>query len=108
MQAYQRVVKLNPLDVEAWLDYSSIVYEQNMLEEATDIISEALEFNPDAAELHYRMVAYLFASGQYNEALNFLDRALSLDSEKRHILFEYLPQLQDNQLILEIIKKYIG
>ncbi|WP_316929805.1 hypothetical protein [Sphingobacterium sp. T2] len=67
---------------------------------------EAIHINEDSAELYYRLVAYLFANGQYNEALNYLEVALSFGVEKHHILFEYLPQLQDNQLILEIIKKY--
>jgi len=57
-------------------------------------------------ELYYRMVAYLFANGQFNEALNFLELALATDPQKYAILFDYLPQLQGNQIIIDIIKKY--
>jgi tetratricopeptide (TPR) repeat protein len=99
-------VELNPLDIEAWLDYSSIQYEQEKLTEAIGIISEAIKTNPDAAELYYRMVAYMFADGQYNEALNYLEIALNTDPEKHHILFEYLPQLQENKIIVDIINRY--
>jgi hypothetical protein len=53
------------------------------------------------------MVAYLFADGQYNEALNQLQSALSFDAEKHYLLFEYLPQLQSNKVILDIINSYI-
>ena len=58
------------------------------------------------AVLYYRMVAYLFAAGKYTDALSFLELALSADPEKYHILFEYLPQLQGNHVIVDIIKKY--
>ena len=69
-------------------------------------MAEAIKNNPDAAELYYRMVAYLFAKGDYNEALNYLELALAADPEKHHILFDYLPQLQENKVILDIINRY--
>jgi tetratricopeptide (TPR) repeat protein len=104
--AYEKVVELNPLDVDAWLDYSSILYEQKNLEGAIEIMSQAIKNNPDAAELYYRMVAYLFAKGEYNEALTFLEKALDTDPEKHFILFDYLPQLQENKVIIDIINRY--
>jgi hypothetical protein len=52
------------------------------------------------------MVAYLFAKGEYNEALNYLELALGADPEKHFILFDYLPQLQENKVILDIINRY--
>jgi len=53
------------------------------------------------------MVAYLFADGQTNEALNFLELALKIDPSKHEILFEYLPQLQNNKIIIDVINKYM-
>ncbi|MNI68202.1 Anaphase-promoting complex, cyclosome, subunit 3 [compost metagenome] len=97
---------MNPTDIDAWLDYSSILFEQSKIEEAINVISDAITQNPNAAELYYRVVAYLFANGQYNEALNFLELGLATDPDKHHILFDYLPQLQGNQIITEIVKKY--
>ena len=52
------------------------------------------------------MVAYLFAKGEYNEALNHLEMALTADPEKHYILFDYLPQLQKNKVIVDIINRY--
>jgi hypothetical protein len=52
------------------------------------------------------MVAYLFAKGEYNEALAQLELALSSDPEKHFILFDYLPQLQSNKVIVDIINRY--
>lgn len=88
------------------MDFSSLFYEQKRIDDAINVITEALNINPESAELYYRLVAYLFASGQYNEALNFLEIALAFDPDNYQILFEYLPQLQGNKIIVEIIKKY--
>src|SRR5690606_2384950 len=104
--AYNKVVQLNPTDVEAWLDFSSIYFEQGKYDEAIDVIADAIKKNPDASELYYRLVAYLFAQGKYNEALNFLELGLATNPDKFHILFDYLPQLQGNKTIVDIINKY--
>src|SRR5690606_29038767 len=96
----------NPTDIEAWLDFSSIYFEQKKYQEAIETMSEAIKCNPESAELYYRLVAYLFANGQYNDALNFLELGLAISPEKHYILFDYLPQLQGNQIIVDIIKKY--
>ena len=69
-------------------------------------MAQAIKANPDSAELYYRMVAYLFAAGDYKEALNHLEMALAADPEKHYILFDYLPQLQKNKVILDIINRY--
>lgn len=68
-------------------------------------MADAIRTNPEASELYYRIVAYLFANGQYNDALNFLELGLATNPEKFYILFDYLPQLQGNQVIVDIIKK---
>jgi tetratricopeptide (TPR) repeat protein len=104
--AYEKVVELNPIDIEAWLDYSSIVFEQEDLPKCIEIIAEGIKNNPESAELYYRFVAYLFANGQNNEALNQLQIALNIDVEKNYLLFEYLPQLQNNKVIIDIINRF--
>lgn len=107
VDAYYKVLEYNPLDIEAWLDFSTVLYEQGRLLEASETISDGIKNNPDAAELYYRQVAYLFALGQHKEALVYLETALVTDPEKHYILFEYLPQLQDNNAIIEVINRYI-
>ena len=72
-----------------------------------NVFRDFLQNNPDAAELYYRMVAYLFALGQVQEAVVYLETALVTDPEKHYILFEYLPQLQNNSTIVTVINKYI-
>jgi tetratricopeptide (TPR) repeat protein len=106
--AYEKAAEIDPLDTEIWLDYSSLFYEQQKIDEAIATLSEGIKNNPEAAELYYRMVAYKFSAGQYQEALSFLEHALEADPEKNEHLFEYLPQLQNNKIIIDIINRYIG
>ncbi|MNZ93495.1 Tetratricopeptide repeat protein [compost metagenome] len=107
-EAYEKVMELAPDDIEIWLDYSSLMFEEGKNEEAIAIISEGIKNNTGAAELYYRMVAYLFANGQYKEAISYLEQALIADPEKYELLFEYLPQLQNNKVIIDIVNRYIG
>jgi hypothetical protein len=53
------------------------------------------------------MVAYQFSAGKQQNAINFLEIGLAIDPSKHEILFEYLPQLKDNKVILEIINKHL-
>ena len=99
-------MEVNPLDVEAWLDYSSIVFEKENIPKCIEIIAEGIKNNPDSADLYYRFVAYLIANGQNSEALIQLETALTSDVEKHYLLFEYLPQLQTNKVIIDIINRY--
>src|SRR3546814_6209245 len=85
---------------------SDLLFEQGDTVRAISIISEGIKNNPDAAEMYYRLVAYLFSDGQYNEALNTLQHALHMSPEKYELLFDYLPQLQDNKVIIDIINRY--
>jgi tetratricopeptide (TPR) repeat protein len=78
------------LDIEAWLDFSTVLYEQGKLVEASETMAEAIKNNPDAAELYYRMVAYLFALGQSNDALAYLETALVTDPRKTLYLVRIL------------------
>ena len=80
---------------------------QNKIQEAIDCVQEGIKSNPDAAELYYRMVAYQFSAGKQQNAINFLEIGLAIDASKHEILFEYLPQLKENKVILEIINKHL-
>lgn len=106
-EAYEKVLELTANDIEVWLDFSALYYEQNKIQEAIDCVQEGIKSNPDAAELYYRMVAYQFSAGKQQNAINFLEIGLAIDASKHEILFEYLPQLKENKVILEIINKHL-
>lgn len=105
-EGYRKVVELAPDDVTAWLDFSTFYYDLNDLDKAIAIIDEALSHIENSPDLLYRMVTYQFSKGSYNTAVNYLELALHSDPEKHEIIFEHLPILKENKMILDIIKKY--
>ncbi|HIX54481.1 MAG TPA: tetratricopeptide repeat protein [Candidatus Sphingobacterium stercoripullorum] len=107
-EAYQEVIAINTDAVDAWLDYSSLLIEQNRVAEAISLIENAILHNEESDELYYRMVLYYFLDGSYELAINYLEVALSLNPENHYLIFESIPKLKDNVIIKEIIKKYIG
>jgi tetratricopeptide (TPR) repeat protein len=94
------------MDMDIWLDFSSMYFEQGNLSEAIAILYDGIKNLPDLVDFQYRMVAYLYSDGQYNEALNFLQQAITKDSSKLDQLFEYLPDLEKQSLIMDIINRY--
>jgi tetratricopeptide (TPR) repeat protein len=82
------------------------LYEQGNYDEATDIILNAIELQPDEAELYYRACAYLLSAGKYREAYNYLENALILDFEKHKLLFEFFPELESQRALARLIDQY--
>jgi len=104
--AYEKVMELSPGDENIWLDFSSMFFEQRNYKEAIALLSEGIKHLPDLIELKYRMVAYLFGDGQISEAILNLEECLSADPDKHELLLEYLPELQQNNVITDIISRY--
>ena len=103
---YDELVELEYDNTQAWLDYSFIFYEQGNESKASEIILEAIEFNPKDAELHYRVAAYLIDAGNYKEAFNYLENALILDFEKHVVLFDFFPDLEKQKALMKIIDQF--
>ena len=97
---------LNPEDVDIFLDWSFIYYEQGEYEKALDVMINALNELPDNADLFYRMTAYLLAVGKYKAAYNHLENALMLDFDKHTDLLEFVPKLETQKALFKIIDQY--
>jgi len=83
-----------------------IYFDQNRFEEAEDVIKEGLEELPEEASLYYRLVVYLIKTGKYKEAFSILENALTLDFEKHVLLYELMPELEQQKAIYKIINQY--
>ena len=106
LDAYEEASMLNPEDIEIYLDWSHIYYEQGEYEKALDVIITALNELPDRADLYYRATAYLLALGKYKEAYNHLENALILDYEKHTGLLEFIPKLETQKALFRIIDQF--
>jgi tetratricopeptide (TPR) repeat protein len=106
LDAYEEASLLSPDDVEIFLDWSYIYYEQGEHEKALEVIVNALNELPDRADLYYRATAYLLALGKYKEAYNHLENALLLDFDKHTELLEFIPKLETQKALFKIIDQY--
>lgn len=106
IEAYKQAAAIAPQQPDVWLNWSFIYYEQGDNDAAIDLIMEGLEDMPDNSEMQYRVVCYLIAAGQYQEAVKFLEIALALNYEQHKILFEFFPRLEVQKALQKLINQF--
>src|SRR5690606_26881865 len=53
-KAFRKTVALDPHDYEAWLDFSALYVSKSNIDEAINVLTEAIYANDDVPELYYR------------------------------------------------------
>ena len=106
IEAYEKASVLDATNIKVWLDWSYIHFEQGDYEKAKDLIEIGIDESPEAAELYYRMTAYLISQGNYKEGFIFLENALVLNFEKHTLLFEFFPELETQKSLIKIIDQF--
>jgi tetratricopeptide (TPR) repeat protein len=106
IEAYKQAVAISPQQPDVWLNWSFIHYEQGEIDAAIDLVMEGLEDMPDNSEMQYRVVCYLIAAGQYQEAVKFLELALALNYEQHTILFEFFPRAEVQRALQKLINQF--
>lgn len=104
--AFEEASQLNPSNVEVWLEWSWIYYEQGDYNRAIELILSGIDECPEDSNLYYRITAYLIAAGKYKQAFNFLENALVLNFENHKVLFEFFPKLETQKALFRIIDQY--
>jgi tetratricopeptide (TPR) repeat protein len=105
-ECYEKVANLEPLNVDIWLNWSFIYYEQNEFDKAAEIVEQGTVELPHEAELYYRAAIYLIQDRKYKQAFEFLEIALTLDFDKHLILFEFFTDLQTQKALHKIVDQY--
>jgi tetratricopeptide (TPR) repeat protein len=105
LQAYQTAMALDPENIELILDYTNFLYEHYSAKEALLVLTD-LMLKVQSPDLKYRMVAYLLFEGQKSEALTQLESALQSNYEAHEKLFDYLPDLKNNNQVSELLEIY--
>ena len=104
--AYRKVLEIDELDSESWLNYSHLLYKNESTNEAIELLNKAIKLNPKNAELSYRLSAYLFKDGKEKLALSTFQEALEKDYDLHKDFFQHYPSIKNNKNLLHLLTEY--
>ena len=105
-EAYQQSVALDPNHSDAWIKWSTMLYEQAEYDEAADVMLSGIDEMPEDAELHYRACIYLIHAGKYRDAFLYLETALILNYDRHTILYNYFTNIETQKALFRVIEQY--
>jgi len=106
IDSFEKSIDLDPKDINIWLAFSYLYYEQDMIERAIETILDALDELPDQAELYYRLSCYLVVKGNLKEAFIYLENALILNFDMHTIVFEFFQDLEIQKAMMRVIDQF--
>ncbi len=106
LDAYDEASQLDPTNVNIWIEWSYIYFEQGDKEQALEIITNGIEESVESATLYYRAVIYLIELGLYKKAFTYLEQALVLNYEEHVVLYDFFPNLETQKALFKIIEQY--
>lgn len=77
--AFRQALALDPRDFNANLYLGAILYKRRQLDESKTYLSRALELNPSSSMAIYEMAMWKSTSGQYDAAIEDLERLTAQD-----------------------------
>jgi len=104
---FKKAVELAPDQIEYWMQYTGFLIETDQVEAALETLQEAEDYST-GAELLYCRIACLFALERRQEALYWLGEALEEDYEMHEALFEILPSLRQDEVVVAMIAGYLA
>ena len=104
--AFEKAVSLEPDNPDAWVSYAEMEYERGHLNDAILILKNAYQIISDDSAISYRLTAYLLENNDELSATGYFEKALELDFNGYHNLFDYYPEAIQNESIKKLIKKY--
>lgn len=105
IESYEKANAIFGQNPRLWLNWSLVYLEQGDLEQSFQIIEQGISECPQEAILYYRAVTYYICSGKFNEAVEKLEVALSLDYEGHKLLFEAFPDAEAQNTLSRIIQQ---
>ncbi|MEI6576638.1 MAG: tetratricopeptide repeat protein [Bacteroidota bacterium] len=106
LAALEEAAKIDPLalglrDHQAW-----IYADMGDLQTAEERLIAAMEESPDDFMLKYHLASVVWTSGRIPEALLILENPLTLSFETYEQLYDFFPDLRDNQDLTAFIGNY--
>ncbi|MBN1596981.1 MAG: tetratricopeptide repeat protein [Bacteroidales bacterium] len=105
-ESYNRAVELDPNDYEAWLSHADILFMEDNLTEAINILNKAYQYNKDISTINYNLAVYYLYNKQDQLAYEYFEKGLSINYNEHSELLSRYPKTTDNKIISQLIKKY--
>lgn len=85
VKAYQRALQIAPSFLPALVNFSEFYRGRGKVEQAEQLMAQALQVAPDSAAIQHAMGLQLIRNKNYEGALTYLERATTLhDAQPRH------------------------
>ena len=104
--AYQRVIEIGYEDFDIYIDYAKLLYDGGYYKDCEKILAEGMLKFTETPELYYRMSGLQMELGRKKEGMTFLEHALELDYDKHSELLEYLPVLEHDAVVMQLIHSF--
>ena len=104
--AYLRVIELGYNEFDVYIDYAKLLYDGEYYKDCEKILAEGITKFPDTPELIYRMSGLQMELGRKQDGMVFLENALQLDYSKHTELLEYLPILETDTAVMQLIQSF--
>jgi hypothetical protein len=78
----------------------------NRADEAIRLLELGMVKHPDNAEFIYRLACYHYKTGRIADSYRILTDALEKNWRIAHLIFEYVPTMENDKFILELIDTY--
>ncbi len=104
--AFLEAIAIAPEIANYWLYYSGFLLEIDRGMEALDVLNEA-EDQAMGNEILYGKIACLFCLGRRSEALFWLAETIDENFDSHPVLFDFLPELAEDQEVLNVIANYM-
>jgi tetratricopeptide (TPR) repeat protein len=104
-ECFWLAIESSPEDHQYWLKLAIFLLDTERPDEAVEVLEQA-EDTAVGAELLYARVACLLAMGRRQESFSCLIEALQDDFDAHRLLFEILPELEQDAAMLALIATY--
>jgi tetratricopeptide (TPR) repeat protein len=104
--AYARLNKLEPDNVDGWLDHADLLLRTKGPDQALRKLREGSQVIKLTSKYTYRSVSYLLRMGELQQALVTLEDALMNDYAAHTLLLEHFPEAAQMPQVIHLLELY--
>jgi tetratricopeptide (TPR) repeat protein len=103
---YLRILEIDPLASLHWLQLAWFYFSTDRAVDALTLLTQTIDNLLDDAELLYAQACCFFETNKRKTGIQTLEQALAKDYTVHPLLFDWMPELADDQEVTHIIALY--